>query len=239
MFVVGLARGAERAHHAALDRGRVGRAQPDRRAELIVRVGVARIRRDALARDRRSPSRWRRGTPATVSGGGVGSGEVFGLFGTAEVVVHRHVAAAERDAQPQRRREAAVGAGVLRVGGDRLPERGQRQVVIEVVGVVRRLRPKRVRRRVGPRRRAATTARQDGADRGAGTPPSGSYYRSYAAAPPCAACAFCIQSLSLMDKTGIHPGGEHAHVHVRTATTHAITRSSGSGGSTCSRSITR
>src|SRR5712671_1148103 len=38
--------------------------------------------------------------------------------------------------------------------------------------------------------------------------------RSYAGVPPCAACASCIQSPTrmVMDKTGIHPGGEHAYV---------------------------
>src|SRR5205807_242425 len=38
-------------------------------------------------------------------------------------------------------------------------------------------------------------------------------HRSYAPRVACAACAYYIQSASLMDKTGIHPGGEHAHAH--------------------------
>ena len=81
MFVIRLARGAERAHHAALDRGRVGRAQSDGGAELIVRVGVAAD----------SPRSRLRAIPIAVSiafrkagdrlGGGGGSGEEVGLFG--------------------------------------------------------------------------------------------------------------------------------------------------------------
>src|SRR5437867_11410245 len=39
--------------------------------------------------------------------------------------------------------------------------------------------------------------------------------RSYAGEPSCAPCAFCIQFAALMDKTGIHPGAEHAHVDAR------------------------
>ena len=62
-------------------------------------------------------------------------------------------------------REAAVGAGVLRVGGDRLAEGGERQVVIEVVDVVGGLRAKRVRRRIGARRRRRRATSSDGAAR--------------------------------------------------------------------------
>ena len=52
VLLVRLARGAERAEHAAFDGGDVRRAQADGGAELVVRVGVARVRGDALARER-------------------------------------------------------------------------------------------------------------------------------------------------------------------------------------------
>src|SRR5438128_963557 len=37
---------------------------------------------------------------------------------------------------------------------------------------------------------------------------------SYAPTPPCAALCLLHTIATLMDKTGIHPGGEHAHIHV-------------------------
>src|SRR5216683_1664364 len=41
-----------------------------------------------------------------------------------------------------------------------------------------------------------------------------SIHRSYAPAPPCAGLCLLHTIATLMDKTGIHPGGEHAHIHV-------------------------
>jgi hypothetical protein len=79
VLVVRLACGAERAHHAALDRRRVRRAQPDGGAKLIVRVGVLRVRAMRVARDRDRPFDGV-ANAATLSGGGCGSTAVLGLF---------------------------------------------------------------------------------------------------------------------------------------------------------------
>ncbi len=71
--VVGFAGRSERRPHAALDRRRERRAQSDRRAELVMRVRVARIRRDLLARATRSTRPVIASNSFSSSGGGGGS----------------------------------------------------------------------------------------------------------------------------------------------------------------------
>ena len=61
--VVRLARRAEGARSTAFDRRDIGGTQPDGRADLVVRLGVARIRLDRLAGERQGLVRALRGTP--------------------------------------------------------------------------------------------------------------------------------------------------------------------------------
>ena len=75
----------------------------------------------------------------------------------AEIVVHGHVSAAERDAQPQRAGQPAIGRAVLRVGGDGLAVRVARQVAIEIVDFSRSL---------GSERRRFTVRERCGRDSG-------------------------------------------------------------------------
>ena len=98
MFVVRLARRAERAEDAAFDRRAVRRAKADSGAQLIVRVSVARIYGDSLARDR---ERSLDGIGERLRGfRRRGRARADGLRHAAQIIVDRHVAAAERDAQP-------------------------------------------------------------------------------------------------------------------------------------------
>src|SRR5207253_1839404 len=154
---------------------------------------------------------------------------------TAEIVVNRHVAAAERDAQPQRRRQPAVGAGVLGVGGDRLTERLERQIVFEIVGMVRRLGPERLRCRIsGSGYGSRGNERGTECDAGA----------FLAAHPP---ILRCHQLAPLVPITYNRPRLWTKPAFIRAANTRTftwtatanITWISGSGASTCSRSITR
>src|SRR6185295_2669591 len=95
--------------------------------------------------------------------------------GPAEVIVDHHVAAAEGNREPQGGRDAAVGGGVLRVRGGGLAERGERQVVLQVVDVASGLRAQRLRRRVAVRGRGQGRD-QGGSERWGGAPPG--FHRS-------------------------------------------------------------
>jgi hypothetical protein len=112
-----------------------------------MRARVARIRGDARTRERhgafdrvveRGDDVRRRGSGSRPRTGHV-----------AEVVVDSHVAAAERDAEPQRAGEAAIRAGILRIGGDRLLEGFERAIAIQVVDFSGATGAQRHRRAIG------------------------------------------------------------------------------------------
>src|SRR5581483_7283 len=202
------------AHDAAVHRRAVRRAKADRGADLIVRVGVLRVLREAVARegeraiDRRLErgdrvGRRRRPRAARLAGG------------SAEVIVDGHVAAVEGDAELQRGRQAPIGGGVLRIGGDRLAERVGGRVAIEVEDLIGGLRAQRARLVVGRGRRGDEQDR-DGQECG---PPSHGKDLMWVAP----ACAFCIQSATTTKEIPLdhatrgtattEHAGAHAHDH--------------------------
>ena len=75
MLLVGLARGPEGAEGAAVDGGDVGGAEAERRAELVVRLGVPRVRFDSRAGERQARGRcasWNaRPSPAEAASAGI------------------------------------------------------------------------------------------------------------------------------------------------------------------------
>ena len=129
----------------------------------------------------------------------------------------------------RRARQPAIGAGVLRVGGDRLPERSLRPLAVEVVELARRLGPQRspIRRwRRGGRRNSGDQIARSA--RRCGCFPSGA---RPAILRPCRACAslYLLHTIAVslrvggiltpltrsptLDKveTGTAHGHEHAH----------------------------
>ena len=187
---VGFAGRSERRAHTALDRRRERRAQPDRRAELVIRVRVARVRRDLLARE--SIDRPVIASNSFSSSGGRRRQLDVRARHAAEIAVDGHRAAPERlarararrqdPAAPRRRRDRPRrprGKWRSRVHG-----RGCRALTRRGRGAsptAGLLRPRPERRRW--RQSAAASARDVTAHTSSLRPAGG-----------CAACAFCIQS---------------------------------------------
>ena len=237
---------------AVVDRGDVGRAQADGGAELVVRVGVARIGGDARARERQ-----RVFERVVERGHGVrrrrGSGRARAAD-AAEIVVDGHVAAAERDAQPQRARQAAIGrrrpADRRRRPAGRCRRRGRDRGC--------RFRPRRAREappiRGWPGRRAPQISARQSQGRVGGamrvTPLteencSPTPLRLRELVPSAYNCPLGFPPGRTASKEGVRrwirwqPARRTGtNTRMRTGTT-TLTRSWGSGASTCSRWTTR
>ena len=134
LLVVALTGGPEAGQQTSFDRGDVGRLQPQRRAEVVVRL---RILRSALDARLRQPD-------------GLGDlalelrVELDGRLDqidarprdAAKVVIHRYRAPPEQDVEPDRRGESAMIGGIGRIGHDDTAQELQRDVVVEIVGKV-------------------------------------------------------------------------------------------------------
>ena len=202
VFVVRFAGRPERSHVAGVDRGGVRRAKPHGGPDFVVGVGVARVGGEALAGERQRVServverRDRLGRRRRKSG--------FRPCHTAHVVVDRHVAAPERNAQPQRAGQTAIGAGVPRVGGDGLLVEVLCAIAIQVMQMA-----------FEAWARSATDSRL--ANPLAGTPATisvsdsavtvfrGRTPRFYAPFALARACTFCIQLPVTVAKIGCRP----------------------------------
>ena len=105
--------------------------KPNRRAELILSVGVAGISRQPRARQRDRPVE---GIVKRRGGLGRRRGKLDGLArDLPQIAVHRQRSTGEGDAHPQCARETAIGAGILGVGGNGLPQRRDRPLMVQAV----------------------------------------------------------------------------------------------------------
>jgi hypothetical protein len=137
--VIGTARRAERTQDLPLHGRHVRRLQADDRAQLVKGGGIARPRRDLCLRQLQ-----RTGGVAVEARRELGRrlAQCDVLAGNAaEIVVHGHRAARERNHQPRDHRQAALGCRVGRVGLHRRFHLARRRLVVEVIGEVERPRP--------------------------------------------------------------------------------------------------
>ena len=158
MFVEGPPRRGEAGAHLALDDGREGRLQPDRRADLVVRVGAPGIGGQLAFSERERSLKVVVEDRHQVARCGRHAHE---RARPAQVVVDGERAPPEQQIQQDDGGYAPVGGRVVGVGRNRLPECGEGLLVVEVVGEDVRPGCQSNRYRIPPRGRGRSQAEQE------------------------------------------------------------------------------